>query len=752
MSHKSGVEDQNDIEHVAASTPIVQVALDTPLDRLFDYLAPDATLEDLGRRVRVPFGRVGQGARAPREQVGVIVALLDVSEHDPDKLKPVLAIDRTLPPLPADILDLARFASGYYQHPLGPTLLALLPPALKREKFRSPVPDAYALTEAGRTFCAAISPRAPMQTRLAEVLREGPAPARALAEFKTLLRDWLKRGLIQPSLVRLEAEAGDAPLPLTVAQQVVTAQVLDAPPGFQPWLLHGITGSGKTEVYLRLIAAQLEAGRQVLVLAPEIHLTPQLTERFRRRFPGHRLVSLHSGLADGERLAGWLDCLNGRADIVLGTRLAVFTPLPRLGLILVDEEHDASYKQIEGLRYSARDVAVWRARQRDIPVLLGSATPALESWRNAQLERYRLLSMPERAHPEAAPPTIGLIDSRTDKPRQGLTEALLSRLRENLERGEQSLVFINRRGYAPTLYCQGCGHIFDCPRCSAHLVLHRHRHGYDLRCHHCGLGSRPPDACPSCGAFDMKPVGQGTQKVEEALAEMFPAARILRIDRDTTARKGSFAAMREQIEARQVDILVGTQIVAKGHDFPNLTLVGVVGADTALMSPDFRASERLFAQLMQVSGRAGRAEKPGRVLIQTDFPRHPLYAALLRHDYPGFARAALAERRSAEFPPFVHQALLRAEAAGMTEALAFLRLARDMGDAVAGAENVTLFDPVPALMARIARRERAQLLLQAASRSALQNFLQDWVAQLRRTTGAAVKGVKWTLDVDPLDL
>ncbi|NTV95830.1 MAG: primosomal protein N', partial [Thiobacillus sp.] len=516
--------------------------------------------------------------------------------------------------------------------------------------------------------------------------------------------------------------------------------------GFAAWLLFGVTGSGKTEVYLRLIEGVLERGGQVLVLLPEIHLTPQMVERFGRRFPGRRLVSLHSGLADGARLAGWLDSLEGRADIVLGTRLAVFAPLPRLGLVIVDEEHDASYKQMEGLRYHARDVAVWRARAAGIPVLLGSATPALESWANAKRARYRLLNLPERAHAEADLPEVRLVDSRTDKPKQGITEALRKALADNLARGEQSLVFINRRGFAPVLYCRACGHVSQCPRCAAHQVVHRHRGGYQLRCHHCGLAARPPEACPACGSLDLQPAGQGTQKVEDSLAELFPDARILRVDRDSAARRGAFAAMREAIERREVDILVGTQIVAKGHDFPMLTLVGVIGADQALMSTDFRASERLFAQLMQVGGRAGRAAHAGRVLIQTEYPHHPLYAALVAHDYPAFAERTLRERRQAEFPPYSYQALLRADARSMAEAMAFLEHARKLGEEQA--DGVLLYDPVPALMPRIAERERAQLLVQSGSRARLQGFLTPWVARLRELkTG----GLRWSIDVDPLD-
>lgn len=729
------------------STRIARIALDAPLDKLFDYLAPDATEADIGRRVEVPFGR--------RHQIGVLLELADYSELPAESLKPLASIDRRAPPLPSDLLALARFAAGYYHHPLGTVLATLLPPALRRATSmpREAAPRAYRLTEAGLAHVGDIPARAGAQLALAQRLQASDLSRAELSDHeKTLLRAWLREGWVEavsgPVAISRQAGAPGGPtMPELTGEQASAIDLFAAAPaGFATWLLHGVTGSGKSEVYLRLVEEALARGRQALVLVPEIHLTPQLTERFARRFPGNRLISLHSNLAAGERRAAWLDALDGKADIVLGTRLAVFAPLPRLGLIVVDEEHDGAYKQMEGMRYSARDVAVWRGRQRDVPVLLGSATPSLESWRNAKAGRYRLLSLTRRANARAELPTVRLVDSRTDRPRQGFTAALLAGLGERLERGEQSLVFINRRGYAPTMLCNGCGHVFPCPRCSAHLVLHRARGGYRLVCHHCGLTAKPPEACPECGGLDLRAAGQGTQRVEETLAEHFPEARILRIDRDTTSRKGSFAAMRDRVEAREVDILVGTQIVAKGHDFPHLTLVGVIGADYALISPDFRATERLFAQLMQVSGRAGRAEHAGEVLIQTAYPRHPLYQSLVRHDYPGFAEAALKERRGADAPPYVSQALLRAEAGSEEAAVGFLLAAREAGLDLE--KGITLFDPVAALMAKVANRHRAQLLVQSGARARLQGFLKTWVARLREMPG---KGVRWSLDVDPVD-
>ncbi|HNQ04745.1 MAG TPA: primosomal protein N' [Thiobacillaceae bacterium] len=725
-------------------TPILRVALDTPLDRLFDYRAADAGQGDVGRRVSVPFGR--------RKLVGVILDVGHDSELPEDSLKTACSIHRDSPPLPADLIELARFAAHYYRHPLGAVLAGILPPAMRRldsgpgTRMRAGE-GAYALTPEGLAYADRLPPRAFAQRALMRRLLAGPLVWADLdANTRGLLRVWRARGWLKGVTAAVENAAAEA-WPTPTAEQVAVLARMQRPAGFHVWLLHGITGSGKTEVYLHQVARVLTGGRQALVLVPEIHLTPQLTQRFAQRFPGRRLLSLHSGLAERPRREAWLAALEGRADIVLGTRLAVFTPMPRLGLIVVDEEHDPAFKQMEGMRYSARDVAVWRARQRDVPIILGSATPSLESWRNAQRGRYGLLELSRRAHEGALLPAVRLVDARLDRPRQGLSQALARAIGQRLERGEQSLVFINRRGYAPTLLCDPCGHAFPCPRCSAHLVLHRGRGADLLLCHHCGLRQRPPEACPACGSLDLRPAGQGTQRLEEALAERFPEARLLRIDRDTAARRGAFAAMKARVEARQVDILVGTQIVAKGHDFPHLTLVGIVGADQALVSPDFRAGERLFAQLMQVAGRAGRAGRVGEVLIQTAYPRHPLYQAVVTHDYAGYARRTLRERRVADFPPYASQVLLRAEGRAEAAVMAYLQAARAAAQGLDAA--VTLFDPVPALMPRVAHQHRLQLLVQCASRGRLQAFLDAWVPRLRALPAS---GVRWALDVDPQDV
>ncbi len=723
---------------------ILRVALDVPVDRLFDYRASDATEADIGRRVLVPFGR--------KTSIGVIVALADVSEVPPERLKNALRVLRDLPPLSPDDLRLMRFAADYYRHPLGSVVMDSLPVRLRR------VPDpaapkargAYRLTAAGTALDAAALPaRAHVQQRLLQRLRSGPlgpAEAGALApNARALLKRFLSRGWIEWE----EAPEADGPSSVGTPSPALTAEQAAAIAGieasldkYQAFLLLGVTGSGKTEVYLHAIAAALAAGRQALLLVPEIALTPQLESLVALRFPGAQAASLHSGLAGLERLEHWRAAGEGRARIVLGTRLAVFAPMPALGLIIVDEEQDSSFKQSEGFRYSARDLAVTRARQRGVPIVLGSATPALETYHNAVTGRYTLLTLPDRIG--APPPRIHCIDTRNERLADGLSHRLLSALRDRIAGKEQSLIFINRRGYAPVLMCHACGWISGCRRCAAQLVLHLSERR--LRCHHCGHDSPTPVACPDCGNADLAPVGQGTQRVEESLTRHFPQARILRIDRDTTSRRRAWEAMRQKIQDREVDILVGTQILAKGHDFPHLNLVGILNADSRLYSDDFRAAERLYALLTQVAGRAGRGGVQGEVLIQTEFPQHPLYAALCRQDYRAFAEAALAERREAGFPPFVYQALLRAEAPQLATALAFLAQAADEGRSIGA--GVTIYDPVPAALPRRAGRERAQLLVQSESRQPLRAFLETWHGSL---SGARATRARWSLDIDPLD-
>jgi primosomal protein N' (replication factor Y) len=535
--------------------------------------------------------------------------------------------------------------------------------------------------------------------------------------------------------------------PLNADQARAAEAIIAAAGSFAPYLLQGVTGSGKTEVYLAAAAECIAAGGQVLILVPEINLTPQFRQRIAEALPASRTVTLHSRLPAGERLRNWCEAASGHADLVLGTRLAVFTPLPRLGLIVIDEEHDPSFKQQDGVRYHGRDVAVWRARQRNVPVVLGSATPSLETLVHAQRARYRWEKLPRRAVAPAREAAVAFVPSREATVLEGIGAPLEAALATRLERGEQSLVFINRRGFALSLLCSSCGWQAGCPRCSARLVVHRET--ADLRCHHCGHAERLVRTCPECGNVDLVPLGHGTQRLERALGVRFPNARIERIDRDSTRRKGAFSGVRDRVHAGEIDILVGTQMLAKGHDFPRLTLVGVVGADNALYSGDFRATERLAALLFQVSGRAGRADLPGEVIVQTDFPTHPLAQALAAHDYERFAEVLLAERRAATLPPFAHLAMLVAEAPTRDAVDAFLTAASEAGRRAARAESdsVEVFPSVPASMPRRAGLERGQVVAHAIERGAMQRFLPHWRSVIEALPG---RRVRWGLDVDPL--
>jgi len=664
---------------------ILQIALDTPLNAVFDYrwLCEADQRPQVGQLALVPFGR--------REVVGLIVAVLDQTDVPVDKLKDVLAVRSQLSPLSAQWLALAGFAADYYQRPLGEVALPGLPKNLR-------VLTTVALDRALK--------------KLAKL--EAPHDATPVG---------------MPQLNPSQQEAADA---------------IGGAQGFKPALLYGVTGSGKTEVYLQACAQVLarEPEGQILILVPEINLTPQLEGNIRARFPGVMLATLHSSLSEGERMLHWLAAHEGKARIVLGTRLAILSSLPKLKLIVIDEEHDPSYKQQEGLRYSARDLAVWRAWQLGIPIVLGSATPSLESWHHAQSGRYRRLELRERAVRNAVLPQVKLIDMERDKPQDGLTSSLVAAIKQRMERGEQSLLFLNRRGYAPVICCESCGWISECVRCTSFMVLHKPEHR--LRCHHCSLEMRIPRHCPTCGNVDLQPLGRGTQRVEEGLQAMFPEARVLRIDADSTRRKGSAQEAFDTVHRGEVDILIGTQMVAKGHDFKRLTLVGIMNPDTALFSQDYRASERLFAQLMQVAGRAGRAGIPSEVLIQTRYPQHPLYGAVVNHDYDHFASALLEERQQAALPPYLFQALLRAEAPQLGTALEFLSVARDC----LAHEGITINDPIPMTMTRVHNVERAQLLVESPSRPALQAFLREWMATLRDMKSR----VKWSLEVDPLDI
>jgi primosomal protein N' (replication factor Y) len=704
----------------------VRVAVETPrhatLDGLLDYtrghpLSP-------GTLVRVPLGK--------REVAGIVwsdlaggdvaaapVIRADALAKDPAVLRPVKDVLDAMPPLSASWRALIDFAAGYYQRGVGELALAVLPPQLRQI-------DGAQLARRLLRLRALASPESVTAgAHAARAAGAGPGAARA-EEAAVLLNDD-QRG----ALAALAAGKG-------------------------PALLHGVTGSGKTEVYLHAAAEALADGQQVLVLVPVINLTPQLEARFAARFPGRVLASLHSGLTPAMRLRHWLLAHEGRADLVLGTRLAIFASLPRLGLIIVDEEHDASFKQQEGARYSARDLAVWRAHQLGVRVLLGSATPSLETWQRTLQGRYRKLVLPRRIGGGELP-RVRLVDLRRvpalapGAVPPALAPPLLAALRERIERREQSLLLLNRRGYAPVLHCSACGWKSDCPHCSAVRVFHKTDR--TLRCHHCGLTERVPRACPDCGNLDIAPIGRGTEKLEEQLAELLPAARIARIDADSTRGVGELARQLAAVHDGEVDVLVGTQILAKGHDFRRVTLVGAVNPDGALFSADFRAPERLFALLMQAAGRAGRdaGQAAGSEMwIQTCYPTHPLYAALAAHDYEAFAADQLAQREAAGLPPFTHLALVRAEAREAAQASAFLRDAATSLDAAAA--GITHYPPVPPAMARVADVERVQMLIESPSRPALQAALSRWLPGLNVLRRHHRGVIRWAVDVDPLSI
>jgi primosomal protein N' (replication factor Y) len=725
---------------------IAQVAIDVPVPTLFDYRMDEASADDVGVRVQVPLGR--------RQVVGIVMALATESNVPRAKLRSVSKVLRDVPALPDEILALVRFCSDYYHHPLGEAALTVLPTRLRSAKpVRARHAPDYWPTAAGMAEVAKGLPKRSIALRrLWERCAElGHLPAPVCANLEPALRRSLKilldRGWLEP---RISAPSGQpasqvvAPGPALTAEQRAAILAMTEGAGYRAWMLHGITGSGKTEVYFHLVASALEDHGQVLLLVPEINLTPQFEARIRARFPFTPLVSLNSGLAGGERAANWLAAQAGEARIVLGTRSAVFVPLPRLKLIVVDEEHDSSFKQIEGMRYHARDLAVWRAHARGIPIVLGSATPSLETYQHALSGRYRTARLAQRAN-AAELPRIHLVATRGRKLPDGIAPEIVDALRDRLARQEQCLVFINRRGYAPTLLCHACHWVAACHRCSARLVLHAARRR--LVCHHCGHTEPVASSCPDCGNVDLRPLGHGTQRIEAVLRGALPQARVLRVDRDSTGGRNAWSDMRESIERQEVDILVGTQLMAKGHDFPGLSLVCVLDADRSLYSTDFRASERLFAQLMQVSGRAGRGTAAGHVLVQTEFPEHPLYHSLRDHDFTGYAASLLDERRSAGFPPFVHQAVLRAEATLAERVFEFLQGAAAAARDIAG--EVLVFDPAPSLMHRLKGQERGQLLVQSDSRPRLHHFLDRWLALLR--TGRS-SDIRWTVDVDPLDV
>jgi primosomal protein N' (replication factor Y) len=737
---------------------IVRVVVDSPLRRSFDYLPPEGPAVRAGMRVWVPFGN--------RLRVGVVVSLVAQSSVESSKLKRISSVIDREPTFDVGLLHTLNWAADYYHHPLGEVIATALPKLLREGAALQASEECWSLTEVGREALAGGEPRrAPRQRQLLELLgrvspegHENGWSAAALDVASPAWREGTKalreRGWVIRGDREMTPPQGPPVTPLLVPQPEPTAgqhAALEAitaadEGGFHAWLLHGITGSGKTEVYLRLTARQLARQRRVLVLVPEIGLTPQLVGRFATRFPQATLAVLHSGLTDTERLAAWRSTHSGSADIVIGTRSAVFAPVRQLGLVIVDEEHDSSFKQQEGgFRYSARDLALVRAQREGLPIVLGSATPSLESLHNAATGRLTRLSLPQRTA-AAQPPTLRLLDVRGESMHAGLSTTALCGIERHLAADGQVLVYINRRGYAPTLACTACGWLAPCLACDARMTVYRQADR--LRCHHCGAERALPRQCPQCG-YAVKTVGQGTERIEEVLGETFPGVGIARLDRDVIRRNEDLHAVVASVASGAARILVGTQMVAKGHDFPALTLVIVLNADHGLFSTDFRAAERLAQTIVQVAGRAGRAERAGEVLIQTEFPEHPLLRSLLEGGYDAFAAAALKERHSAAWPPFSRLAALRASAPQAQTTLEFLQAARAAGEAL-DAGRVRLLGPAPAAMARRADRHHAQLLLESGERASLHRFLQQWVPVIE--TLPTARRVRWALDVDPLEL
>jgi len=731
---------------------VLVIAIDAPLRRLFDYRAPpqiDADQLLPGMRLWVPFGR--------RRVVGMLVETRATSEVPEARLKSALAVIDESPVLDAPLLELLLWSADYYRHPPGEVIAAALPAPLRAGAAALETTQHWTLTAAAST--GNLPPLATRANRLREMVdylqgRDSADEAELAARtprWREHLRELEKRGwavrLSRRQVPDLSSErfvpAAGRPQPTPEQQHAIDA-VAAARGRFAPFLLHGVTGSGKTEVYLRAIEEVVARGEQALVLVPEIALTPQLVARFEARFAAP-LAVLHSSLSDQERLRAWRAARSGAAPVVIGTRSAIFAPLARPALIVVDEEHDSSYKQQEGFRYSARDLALARARRLSIPVVLGSATPSLESLERVRANRAELLDLPSRAA-GAKPPSLHLIDLRKHAETQGIATPTLLTIKRHLDAGGQVLLYLNRRGYAPSLFCPSCGWVAPCPRCDARLTVHQRERR--LHCHHCGTEQRAPEICPTCGEA-VKPVGQGTERIEETLGRLFPDIPLARIDRDAVRRRGALEEALDRVTRGEVRLLVGTQMLTKGHHFPDVSLVVVLNADQGLFGTDFRASERLAQTIVQVAGRAGRAERAGEVLIQTEYPEHPLLAQLVTGGYDAFAAAALVERQQARWPPFARIAVLRAEAARKDVPVAFLDRARELAESQAG-RDVEVLGPAAAPMERRAGHYRAQLLLHAATHSPLQRLLARLLPAVDDLPEA--RKVRWSIDVDPLEL
>jgi len=727
-----------------------RIAIPTPLRRYFDYLAPAnyaSASPQNGVRVRVPFGR--------QTLIGILLETVHETDVPPNKMKQVIEVLDEQAVFDEEVLQLLRWCAQYYHHPIGEVMQNALPAKL-RQGAATNIKGIrrWQLTPDGQQVDLQNLKRAAKQIALLSDLQQsdsGLFESQLSANhvgWRPVMKRLQEKGWVdsvEENALPVAEPTRSAPTLNTDQQRAIQRVLEQQSSGFNAYVLEGVTGSGKTEVYLQVIEEVIKQGKQALVLVPEIGLTPQLLNRFLLRLHG-RIAIMHSGLSDEERLQAWLHTQAGSADVIIGTRSAVFSPLLRPGVIIIDEEHDLSFKQQDGFRYSARDLAVKRARDLNIPIILGSATPSLETLYNAQQGRYETLLLPERAG-NAKPPTISLLDVRSQKMEQGVSAQLLHKMKQHLQRGSQVLLFLNRRGFAPVLMCHECGWHALCPRCDAHMTLHQSNS--QLRCHHCGTEQYKPHTCPACNSEDLLQMGFGTERIEHALTALFPHYEVIRIDRDSTRRKGAMEKLLNDINNGKQQILIGTQMLAKGHHFPNVTLVGMLNADHGLYSSDFRASERMGQLILQVAGRAGREEKEGEVLIQTHHADHPLFKLLLRHDYPAFAKSLMQERQQTEFPPFTHLALLRAEAVDQHSPMAFLEQARLLLEQHMQKEMM-LLGPFPALMERRAGRYRAQLLVQANNRKQLQSLFHHSISQIENLKVA--KKVRWSIDIDPMDL
>lgn len=715
-----------------------RIAVNVPLsDGILTYSYHEPLPQ--GARVLVPFRN--------KTVVGVVWETDVAPDMDAARILGVKSVFAGEMPLPKSWRNLLAFTSRYYHYPTGQAVFAALPQGLKevREVEMPQPPLFYALNDAGRAQTPPPSRFTKKAALWNALLSDGLSMA-ALKKINVnapkLIEEWTEQGWVDAK------EAAQFVLrpsekTLTAAQQAASDDIRAAFGRFQPFLLYGVTGSGKTEVYFDAVANVLAAGKQVLFLLPEINLTPQLLKRVEARFADVPTAVLHSQMAAGKRTQDYLRAMLGQAKLVIGTRLAVFTPMENIGLIVVDEEHDGSFKQDNELRYHARDLAVWRAKQADCPIVLGSATPSLESWHKAQSGAYRLLQLTERAHAAAQLPQVEILNVGRLKLDNGFSPQALQLLKQNFEAGGMSLVYLNRRGFAPALFCGDCGHTFGCPNCSAKMVLHQRAR--QLRCHHCDHREAIPFKCPDCGNQDLTAVGHGTQRVEETLRAFLPQAAVVRVDRDSTSHKNDWADLYRRIAENEIDILVGTQMLAKGHDFARLNLVIVLNADGSLYSADFRAPEKLFAELMQVSGRAGRADKPGRVLIQTQLPEHPVFAAVKAQNYPMFAENEANERKMFNMPPFGFQTAIRADAPRVADAMEFLNAAKETLAPLLP-ESVSVFGAAPMLMVRLAERERAQIFLESASRQDMHRAVGLWVQVLQQNRDSKIR---WSVDIDP---